>query len=339
MFHGYPAPGAVEPHTHRHGTGHRDAAGHIDPVDAEEVVQDHRQDQPHHDAVEEGVPHDEHRVARAGGQGVVGEHGGIEQLADDLDAQVDHRPALHLRGGGEDHGELRGEELGHHDDHRRQGQGQLQAGLHHLLCPVEEAGPKALSAHGAAAGGEGGDKKLAEVADLVGHAVGRRDGDAVLVDQGQHHQPGDGGDGPLEGGGEAQLQDALDHAPLRTEPAGQQAQIRPMAETEDQSSQAGYRLPQHGGQGGPGHAPAEHRHEEDVQHHVEAYRDDDAVQRDAGVAHAPQGGRHGVVGENEEKTGAADGEIGGGLVQGRGLEQHQQGPAQQGHQSGEEQPE
>ena len=40
--------------------GHGDAAGDVDAVDAQEVLQDDSQDQPHHDAVEEGVPHDEH---------------------------------------------------------------------------------------------------------------------------------------------------------------------------------------------------------------------------------------------------------------------------------------
>ena len=58
---------------------------------------------------------------------------------------------------------------------------------------------------------------------------------------------------------------------------------------------------------------------------------------DAGVAHAPQNGGQGVVKEDKEEARAADGQIAGGLVQGGGLEQYEQGPAQQDYQRGEEQ--
>jgi len=244
---------------------------------------------------------------------------------------------LHLRIGGKDHGKLGGKHLGHHDNHRRHGQGQLHAGLHHLLGPVIEARSQALGAHGARAGGQGGEEELAEVADFVGHAVAGGDGDAVLVDEGEHHQPGDGGDGPLEGYRKAQLQGAFDHLRLGAEIAGQQAQIRPVAQGEHQSGQAGYRLADHGGQGRPRHPHVEPCHEQDIQHHVEAHRRNDAVQRDAGVAHPAQDGGEGIVDKDEQQAHAADAQIGGGLLQGGGLEQNQQRPSQQQNARGKEQ--
>ena len=93
----------------------------------------------------------------------------------------------------------------------------------------------------------------------------------------------------------------------------------------------------HGGQGRPRHPHVEPCHEQDIQHHVEAHRRNDAVQRDAGVAHPAQDGGEGIVDKDEQQAHAADAQIGGGLLQGGGLEQNQQRPSQQQNARGKEQ--
>ena len=70
------------------GGGRGDGAGPEDADQAEEVVQDERQDHAGHDAVEQAGAEGKHGVARAQGQGVVDHEAGVENLTHDLAPQV-----------------------------------------------------------------------------------------------------------------------------------------------------------------------------------------------------------------------------------------------------------
>ena len=327
---------AVEP-ADGHRAGRGDGTGDEHAVDTPEVVEENGQHQAEDDAVDKGVPHHEHGVAAAGGQGVVGEEAGVEQLADDLDAQVDDGPLLHLGVGGEDGDQDGGQQLRQDDEYRRHGEGDLHAGAHDLPGAVVEAGAQVLGHHGGGGARHGGDEQLAEILDLVAHAVGGGvdDGDgAVAVDQVGHHQPGHAGNGPLEGGGQAQAQDGPHPLTHGLEVLHGHAQVLPVPQAEEQGGEEGDELGDDGGQGGALHAHVKAGPKNQVQHHVGGGGGDDENQRHLGVAHSPQHGGQGVVAEDGQQAHRADLEVGCGLVQGRSLEQDEQLPGKNGKQRG-----
>lgn len=83
-----PHPGALVdvPQGHRGGGG--DGAGDEDAHQAHGMVEDQGQHHPHHNTVEQAGPQGEHGVPRPQGQGVVDHKAGIENLSQNLNAQV-----------------------------------------------------------------------------------------------------------------------------------------------------------------------------------------------------------------------------------------------------------
>ena len=237
------------PDAQHDGHGH-DGAAHT-PEDACAAVGEGEQ------AVEQGH--------RAGVVHAEGYHGGVAVEQGDQEG-----------GQGED---------GHSDELRQHGAAD-EAELHALAHPVEAPGADVLADEGGQGQGEAGDREEGEALNLaVGAAAGHGRG-AEGVDIGLDDHVGQGDHRALHTGGDAQRDHLAEHGSLKADAPPVHPVACPGAGEPAEGQEGAEDLAEDGGQGGGAHPPVEHRHEEEIQHHIGQGGQD---QVDHGAAAVPHG--------------------------------------------------
>ena len=187
--------------------------------------------------------------------------------------------------------------------------------------------------------GEAGDGQEGEALDLGVRTVGSGGHLAEGVDIGLHHHVGKADDGVLNTGGQAVAQDLPQQRAV--DPQGGQLQLIDgalLGKVHDAQHGAEC-LGDDGGQRRRPHAPAQHRHEQQVQHHVGQGGDDQKVQRALAVAQRVHDACKGVVHHTRAHTGEVAPEVGDGVGQHLrvGVHPPQQGGGEQNADDGEDQ--
>ena len=161
-------------------------------------------------------------------------------------------------------------------------------------------GAQVLADKGGQGQREAVDGQEAEALDLgIGAAAGHGHG-AVEVDGGLHDHVGDGDDGILNSGGDAQREQLTKRPGMKAHlPEPDAIGTGDVGQPPESQHRAG-RLRNHRGQGGAVHAHAEAGDEEQVQHHVDHRGHDQVVQGVTAVAHGLEDARRRIVENNED---------------------------------------
>lgn len=192
--------------------------------------------------------------------------------------------------------------------------------------------PQVLADHAAGAQPQALGQHGGDIPQFLGHAEGGAD----VHPQGVHHaadeQEAELHRRALDGQGDADFGDLSGGLPMgthfqNTEGEGQQPGVA--VEVDHAEYHAG-QLAQHSGQGGPGHVPSQHCHEQQVQDDVEDGGDADEEQGMPAVPQPPEDGAEHIVQAGEDGAAAADDDVVPGLLVGlrRGVQGGEQRVAQ-----------
>ena len=196
-----------------------------------------------------------------------------------------HPVGQHLRVAVEQADELRGPQPDHQADDLRQDGGAQDAEPCSLLHPVHLPGPQVLADKGGQSHGEAGDREEGEALDPGVGAAARHGVVSEGVDVALNDDVGQADDGVLDTGGQAEANDLLEG--VLFDPQAPDLDLVDLAGSEEaaQNQYHGDHLGDHRGRGGGAHPPVEHRHEQQVQRHVDGGGCDQVIQRPAAVPH------------------------------------------------------
>ena len=290
----------------------------IDPVDhvdrAEIRHRDGDERHAHH------APENQHRQHRDRGLARAAQHrretvrGRQQEKEDRTDLRLSDTEGDRLRLLGEGADQIGRGEIDRNADQLRRRNGTENAEAGALLGPVVFARAQILAHKGGQRHLKAGDRQEGEALDLgIGAAAGDGHG-AEGVDVGLYHDVGNGDDRVLQAGGQTVAYDQHRHLPVKADLPDHDpvavVRSQKLHGAEDRADE----LSQDRGQRGARHAQREHRHKQQVQHHVQSRGDDQVHQRAAAVAHGTHDAAQGIVhhqphGTGEEHTDIGDGQI------------------------------
>ena len=315
----------------------------IRPVDVDDLVPPLH----HHRDVEdaEHAPHAQHDGHGHEGLSGAPAHAGDgvgerQQAVEQADgACLQHAQLDDLRRPGEQLYQPRRPQIGGHADDLRNDGCRRDAENSALSGTGLHARAQILPHIGGDGHGEAGDGQEGEALDLGVRAVGGGGHLAEGVDVGLHHHVGKADDGILNTGGQTVAQDLPQQRAVH--PQGGQLQLVDgtlLGKVHDAQHGAEC-LGDDGGQRRRPHAPAQHRHEQQVQHHVGQGGDDQEVQRALAVTQRVHDACKGIVHHTRAHTGEIAPEVADGVGQHLrvGVHPPQQGGGEQNADDGEDQ--
>lgn len=315
----------------------------VRPVDVDDLVPPlHHQrnvENTEHTPYAQHDGHGHEDLARApahAGDGVGERQQAVEQTDG---ARLQHAQLNNLRRPGEQLHQPRRPQIGGHADQLGDDSRRRDAEDGALLGTGLHTRAQILAHIGGDSHGKAGDRQEREALDFGVRAVGRRGHLAEGVDVGLHHHVGQRDHGVLHTGGQAVAQDLPQQRAVH--PQGGQLQLVDSAllgQMDDAQHGAEY-LRDDGGQRRRPYAPAEHRHEQQVEGHVGQGGDDQEVQRALAVAQRVHNAGKGIVHHTRTHTGKVAPEVADGVGQHLrvGVHPPQQGGGEQHTDDGEDQ--
>ena len=215
----------------------------------------------------------------------------------------------------EEPNELGSKHPGKHTDQLRHGAGAGHSEGHTLLHPVVLLGTQILAYEGGQSLGKAGHRQEGKALDLTVGAAARHCRLAEAVDVALDHQIGEGNDGILDAGGQAETDDGLQTLPVEPHLPELQLVGRVHLHQMDAAKRCADSLGNGGGQGRCPDSHPEHTHKQQIQSHIDKGRQDQIVQRMLAVTHRVVDPHENIIGNGKDGSAEIKPEVADGLGQ------------------------